>query len=262
MLTENTGRSLCDSGGAYGRHWEQNQRRDFEAEPPTTLSFRGGIEVEHNVYHWLLSRLCYHETWDLRFKQWMHRREEGWLELMAEWPRQQAKRMYSQARGPGWNTDAPLTMNTYNHESLVSQVLQYVYYEIDDASFVLLQIHGGCDVRGGYTRPRVFTVEHEGALFDDTYGTIFVDASDPAWKRYERLRQHPVLFGTVPSVYPTHWRTDDGYHWYPDYGMRGEALEEYDRTDDPEQRGQGVLYVDADDNGYCPISGALLRACW
>ena len=26
MLQENTGRHMLDSGGAYGRHWERNQK--------------------------------------------------------------------------------------------------------------------------------------------------------------------------------------------------------------------------------------------
>ena len=26
MLTESTGAALCDSGGAYGRHWQRNQK--------------------------------------------------------------------------------------------------------------------------------------------------------------------------------------------------------------------------------------------
>ena len=30
MLTENTGSHMGDSGGAYGRHWERNQKRTIE----------------------------------------------------------------------------------------------------------------------------------------------------------------------------------------------------------------------------------------
>lgn len=31
MLTENTGRHMLDSGGAYGRNWERNHGRDVES---------------------------------------------------------------------------------------------------------------------------------------------------------------------------------------------------------------------------------------
>ena len=36
MLTESTGKHMLDSGGAYGRHWERNQKKsfkDFKNEP-------------------------------------------------------------------------------------------------------------------------------------------------------------------------------------------------------------------------------------
>jgi len=42
MLTENTGRHMLDSGGAYGRNWERNQVKtieDFENEPEETYIY-------------------------------------------------------------------------------------------------------------------------------------------------------------------------------------------------------------------------------
>ena len=39
MLRENTGKHFLDSGGAYGRHWERNQDRDFSAEPYAEVEF-------------------------------------------------------------------------------------------------------------------------------------------------------------------------------------------------------------------------------
>ena len=40
MLTENTGRHMLDSGGAYGRNWERNQANtieDFDNEQEQTI---------------------------------------------------------------------------------------------------------------------------------------------------------------------------------------------------------------------------------
>ena len=48
------------------------------------------------------------------------------------------------------------TFNTYNGDSDLSQVLQGSYLEINDEEYIMLQIHGGCDVRGGYTNARLF----------------------------------------------------------------------------------------------------------
>jgi len=63
----------------------------------------------------------------------------------------------------GWNADPHMTVNTYNHESWLDSVLQYVVFSWEGDDYVLLQYHGGCDVRGGYTAPRAFR------LLDDRY---------------------------------------------------------------------------------------------
>ncbi|MEM4036040.1 MAG: hypothetical protein QXU97_05480 [Fervidicoccaceae archaeon] len=47
--------------------------------------------------------------------------------------------------------------NTYNFEcNLLSQVLQGITFKVGDDYYVMLQVHNGCDVRGGYTKPRFF----------------------------------------------------------------------------------------------------------
>jgi len=53
-------------------------------------------------------------------------------------------------------------VNTYNGESMLSQVLQYTsLYHPDEGYYILLQIHGGCDVRGGYTDAKLFRLDSE-----------------------------------------------------------------------------------------------------
>ena len=53
QLQENTGRHLLDSGGAYGRNWEENQDNPPWEQPEWNVddSF-----VTHNVYHYLKQR--------------------------------------------------------------------------------------------------------------------------------------------------------------------------------------------------------------
>ncbi|MEM0148471.1 MAG: hypothetical protein QXN16_00620 [Candidatus Micrarchaeaceae archaeon] len=51
------------------------------------------------------------------------------------------------------------TVNSYNDENDFSQTIQYVAFEKDNRTFVILQIHGGADVRGGYTKPYIFEVK-------------------------------------------------------------------------------------------------------
>ncbi len=62
-------------------------------------------------------------------------------------------------------TKQPETANSYNWDNYLSQVIQYVTFEYQSRWFVLLQVHGGADVRGGYTRPQVFEMCGEYAFY-------------------------------------------------------------------------------------------------
>ena len=192
MLKENTGRHFLDSGGAYGRHWEHNQGRDFEKEPESILSLRYGyIEVTHNVYHWLVDKLDYNEPMNklfYGFVKWYDNRnyEQNWLFYMEEFSKF-IEEKFSGCTGL-YGDDSPFTINTYNGEDLLSQTLQYLYlglpepiefpnFTIWDGVYILLQIHGGCDVRGGYTAPRAFMLStyDEAGIFDNARATIWVE---------------------------------------------------------------------------------------
>ena len=52
------------------------------------------------------------------------------------------------------------TVNTYNYDSNLSQVLQYTIYDVKDTRYIALQIHNGYDVRGGYTNARLFVSDY------------------------------------------------------------------------------------------------------
>jgi hypothetical protein len=153
MLTENTGRHMLDSGGAYGRHWERNgglTAEDFAKRPVATWVWRGEYVVL-DVFHWLSERVEYAEELDAELERFAEERpDDGWLAIAEEFAEQR------------WPESSRTTVNTYNSEDSLSQTLQYVHVNYDSSydgeEYVLLQIHGGCDVRGGYTRPRVFAV--------------------------------------------------------------------------------------------------------
>ena len=65
-----------------------------------------------------------------------------------------------------------LPTNTYNYENNLSQVLLFRVFVINNEPYVLLQIHGGCDVRGGYTDIKCFKLEGYLTGNPDVYGTI------------------------------------------------------------------------------------------
>ena len=174
MLTENTGAHMLDSGGAYGRMWQRNQGRDFAAEPGATISIKEGyIDIRRSTYHFLNECLEFDEAVNDRFEAFNRATDPGdqipWLTLMEEF----VKNVLFDATGIYGEGD-PIMVNTYNHDSLLDQTIQYLYFEISEKGYVLLQIHGGCDVRGGYTAPKAFrcNIEHSPSIFDDATLTI------------------------------------------------------------------------------------------
>jgi hypothetical protein len=258
MHTENTGRSILDSGDYYGRHWQRNQGVDFESQTEGHIEFwnsNGEVDIiaTLSVYHWLKDRLEYDSEQDKRYRDFVESHE---LDLNIR----SAESFVESLHGRGvYGEDNPMTINTYNGEDLLSQTLQYVYWTDDDGAHVLLQIHGGCDVRGGYTSPVAFDVtDYDGtSIFDNARATIYCDDCGK------------------------HWDSDDGRHWAPDgcYGQGYTQLNEYPATDerpdyperpDPAQLTlpldlperpepcAGVVWVDEDRNGHCPYCGGLL----
>ena len=146
MLKENTGASFLDSGGAYGRHWEKNQGKNFKDDPEVTADFYEGESIipYASLYHWLvemfeLDEVCNEfnsmevEDWDSEIwgvskegLQWL--KDKGFRSVWRE--------------------------NSYNVESDLSQIVimtHLVNEDLESAEYFLIQVHGGCDARGGYT---------------------------------------------------------------------------------------------------------------
>lgn len=184
MLLESTGTHFLDSGGAYGRHWQTNQGKtihDFISEPAVEFDLmvykelegqwkRARVdnteEIEYtiSVFHYLtsgalaLDHIC--EEFNARpVKDWDFEEAYGVSKRNGEW-----------LLSIGADFDA--SFNTYNHESALSQVLQGTYVTIVDLHFVLLQIHGGCDVRGGYTDAKLFALPARYMPPEDIYGVV------------------------------------------------------------------------------------------
>ena len=156
MLTENTGRHILDSGGDSGRAWQRNQALtldDFRNEARTTFDVKWG-DVTVSLFHHLVDRLKYEERENAYFHEWAKDKDDYWLQLVED---------YAEERG--W--EIVFSENSYNREANLSQVIQYTVY---DSGLVALQVHGGCDVRGGYTAPRIFSIDEE-------YSLVMEDAS-------------------------------------------------------------------------------------
>jgi hypothetical protein len=283
MLRADTGRHFLDSGDAYGRNFERNRARDLEAEEGTALTFRyGSISLVHRLYQWLGDRLEFDEEADDLFHGAFREEldpedDKSWGELREEFPSWYARWRSAHDSADRCCGDSacddslyaatgiygegePVTVNSYNEENLLEQTILFTYFELRShpgrggnlGTYVVLQIHGGCDVRGGYTRPRVFRVDDEDELtiFDFRQGSIGCAGPEGHW-----------------------WTTDDGYHWYRDGACgrgAGTQLETYERlkivdadaeleAGETHQWIEGTLCVDESGDGRCPVCGDRLR---
>ena len=287
MLTENTGCDILDSGGAYGRAWQRNQARAFWDEKETSLSFavrefdgetKLEIDVTHNVFHWLKSRLTFDAKMDRKYQAFARREENKHdydMTVMDKFMTYLEEKTGIKPTG-FYNDGEPVSENTYNGADLLSQTLQYLFFGHDGTYYVLLQIHGGADVRGGYTSPRVFEVSgdsDETCFFDNAKATIFVDYDELQEKirvDEEYRAKNPPLPGfekgweASPLRDYEHgsWYTDDACHWYDNGSGCGDKLEKFPckAIESRDEWEAGTVCVLPDGTGLCPNTGCTLHA--
>lgn len=165
MFTENTGSSMLDSGGAYGRAWERNQGMtvgDFLARPAVTVDADGDITVD--MFNFLNERLTYAPDMDAQWQAFDAERPNlSWGESLDEWLNLLG---VPAADDEGFYSDARWDFNTYNFESYLNGTFQGVKFVLGGTEYLALQVHGGCDVRGGYTKPVIFTGDMESVVLD------------------------------------------------------------------------------------------------
>ena len=159
MLVENTGCSILDSGGSYGRGWEKNRHRNFDKEEAVILEvWNDEISIQYNIYHYLTNFLIISEESEMinkRLQKLISESEESYF--------QDTDKFIEQCEAKGYTSQG--IKNTYNYDNILSEILQYSILINDntDEHFIILQVHNGCDARGGYTKPRVFSLGEDDA---------------------------------------------------------------------------------------------------
>lgn len=176
MLTQDTGTHFLDSGGAYGRHWQENKGKtleDFEASPSATLEvyrwerdgkvsfdFNPTVSLFHHLTECLeLDELC-REFNALPVPDWNSTEFYGVSEQGEDW-----------LKFRGFVPEGGC-FNSYNWNASFSQTIQGCFLDLDGSKYALLQIHGGCDVRGGYTDARLFLISS-----GETYSVLTEDCT-------------------------------------------------------------------------------------
>jgi hypothetical protein len=280
MMRENTGASILDSGGAYGRAWQRNLTRDFSQVEDATLSGHVyvstygkdagknvlSLDVTIDLFTYLASRLDYDRALTRAFRKFSAERDSrSWLEDMEEFPKYIADKR-------GVDADNVYSGNSYNEDNFLSGTVQYTGFQLDGEDYVLLQIHGGCDVRGGYTAPAVFRVDDNCGTFGDWYNADIA----PDWHEIHRIREslkedmarQTFLFPEVEAQMRAEVEAyGEQVYWsvggYEDHGEgASHNLDDYpcEEIEDRSQWKRGTVCVLTDGTVLCPETGAKLVA--
>ena len=205
MLTENTGTHFLDSGRANGRNWQRNQIKtikDFQDEPEASLSFDVSgdyiyLDPTVSVFHKLSKvldecKICKDfnamkvNNWDSDNYYGVSKEGENFLNSYG----------FKTVSG-----DENVDWNTYNWSICFSQVVQGTNLISDNnENYVLIQIHQGADVRGGYTDAKLFIIsdgmdcEHY-KVYDDRCSFSVIDpAIDVLTKDMFKIAHENKLF--------------------------------------------------------------------
>lgn len=161
LLKENTGTHFLDGGGDSNRHWQNNATRNFNKEP-RILWDNYGYSV--NIYHYLCDILSTdHNT--RRINSFIKRNNLHWVREVEE---EITNKDFMSHEIEDWSE----LYNTYNYTENISQTLLFQTFYINGEMYVLLQVHQGADVRGGYTQTRCFKLNGYLTGLVDVYGTV------------------------------------------------------------------------------------------
>lgn len=164
MFMQHISTSILDSGGSYGYgyqfsrenpEWEKPQTR-FEFDPCYGDSFEMSSIV--STYHLLSGQLDYVSAWNTKFQKWVRQwyaKDEDWEEHLEEFKHPGTGELCT-GSGGDWYSKSWVSGYTYNDETLLDR--DFIYYKYGD--LIIIQIHNGCDARGGFTSPVLFNIEY------------------------------------------------------------------------------------------------------
>jgi hypothetical protein len=184
MFTEKVAHSMLDSGAHYGYKHDQNEGIDFDSND--TVSFDAPREGETSkdicftidAYNYLNGQLTFNEQaekWNSKIREI---RSTCTSDEYPHWTQEVGELLKEWADDENEDITIGEVYNTYNGDSNLSQVLLYSMVQYKDEYYCVLQIHGGCDVRGGYTDAVIFQLDNDytydgGYLTpEDVYGAI------------------------------------------------------------------------------------------
>lgn len=228
MMRESTGSHMCDSGMIYGYNWQRNQREIPKIVPEELYQndemilkydpVWEGVSLYYKTLSFLWQRLTWDTKWNRKFNSFVKEMPEdmSWEDVLLEFMEKEKFKVT-------WHD------LTCGKDSFLQQDFTAWEIETEDGDdLVIIRLHNGCDLRGGYTRPRFFVeVEECKRLFDYDAATICCDKCE--------LFMDVRLGGL------------DGEYWTDREGIQAESPFKDAKHD-------------AENNILCPKCGAPLKA--
>lgn len=254
QLVENTGRALMDSGDYYGRNFERNAGLTVE-----DLLARPDVTVHQDYYtidlfHWLRTRVTFDPEQDAAFQEFVTQDDEEngrhhWLESAERWA------AFVTSDDPdydGWSDDyLDGVYNSYNGDESLSQTIQFVIYtDPQRGTYVALQVHGGCDVRGGYTRPVIYSIDGDAASMLD-WDAIELYCPGPVPPQQEAL----ALDVPDPEPHALDIRDGEVVTYGGEFARMGDLW--------PRDEDDNETWIVQQEDGYhirCPYCGGVMQA--
>lgn len=158
ILTEEIGKCLVDSGGAYGYQYERNRTNGILKGEQLCDCTYDNKNKKCTLYpivpvYDFLEHNCLETHWSEAIQDMIEQRLElEDIDIYSIWEVQDIMQEMFNDTGlckMEWEY-------TYNYDNILSQDIQFLVFEYEGLDYVLLQVHNGCDARWGMTRPKVF----------------------------------------------------------------------------------------------------------
>ena len=164
MFTEKVGSHFLDSGDYYGRLGDAYRAApDLLARPRVAACRTDDDErigrgtatsAQRSSFHALDASLVYSAEIDAMFERFCAANDDGrksWTDLAAE---------FAEEKDDEFSLEGD-SYNTYSFDNPLDAPFRWFEFDCGGVRAILVQMHLGCDIRGGYGRPRAF-VERDG----------------------------------------------------------------------------------------------------
>lgn len=172
LMRENTGIHFLDSGGENGRAYQKNQAREIIFGEPLEFEEGYGITIPIQDYmyaHFEIDEFCEAMNGEIQGNDTLY-----WIEEVYEYLSEKYE----------LTTFRELS-NTFNYDNNLSQNFAFKVIELYGEFYCLFQLHNGADIRGGYTKTRVFKINDIDYFFSGMLVAYSVEINGTAIDFYD-----------------------------------------------------------------------------